>query len=83
MVAHRQGSQHQGRMTGKILHNDRAAPTPTFATGMEEVASIADAGGHGTLRPHRISPLTDYLDGRAIEPTWRIYLPSISQKPLA
>jgi hypothetical protein len=22
--------------------------TPTFATGMEEVASIADAGGHGT-----------------------------------
>jgi hypothetical protein len=48
MVAHRQGSQHQGRMTGKILHNDRAAPTPTFATGMEEVASIADAGRYGT-----------------------------------
>jgi hypothetical protein len=22
--------------------------TPTFATGVEEVASIADAGGHGT-----------------------------------
>jgi hypothetical protein len=58
------GGQYKNGVTresGWGPHSLGQSTTPTFATGMEEVASIADAEGHGTqLAAETTGPCPQY-----------------------